>query len=29
METWHLVLALVDLVVLCLCRSVGKDIEVH
>ena len=27
METWHLVLALVDLVVLCLCRSVGRDIE--
>lgn len=27
METWHLVLALVDMVVLCLCRSVGKDIE--
>ena len=27
METWHFVLALVDLVVLCLCRSVGRDIE--
>lgn len=27
METWHIVLALVDWVVLCLCRSVGKDIE--
>ena len=27
METWHFILALVDLVVLCLCRSMGKDIE--
>lgn len=27
METWHFVLALVDWVVLYLCRSVGKDIE--
>lgn len=27
METWHIVLALVDWVVLCLCRSVGTDIE--
>ena len=27
METWHFVLALVDSVALCLCRSVGRDIE--
>ena len=27
METWHFVLAIADLVVLCLCRSVGRDIE--
>ena len=27
MEAWHVVLAVADLVVLCLCRSVGKDIK--
>jgi hypothetical protein len=27
MEAWHVVLAVADLVVLCLCRSVGKDIQ--